>query len=40
MRDKEIEFLKLFVQLTEEEKDDALSYAVRLIEEDEQNGCQ
>lgn len=40
MRDKEIEFLKLFLQLTEEEKDDALSYATRMIDEDEQCGCQ
>ena len=37
MREKEILFLKLFLQLTEEEKDDALAYAEMLIAEDEQD---
>ena len=40
MRDKDIRILELFMQLTEDEKDDALSYAVKLIEKDEQAGCQ
>ena len=40
MRDKEIEILELFMQLTDEEKDDAFAYAEMLVAKDEQQGCQ
>lgn len=36
MRDIDIRILELFLQLTDEEKQDALSYAEKLIEEDEE----